>query len=613
MPTYTSLLPPLPEPATSIWTYLFSRTHPYSSYSQYPEHYPAFIDAPTGRTLSRGALRSSTLRLAHGLRHPPRHALAPLARGDVALVFAPNTLAYPLVLFGLLAAGAAASPANPVYTPAELAHQYRDCGARLVFAVPDALPTVFAMLELVGVGEAEARRRVVVMQYDGSGRRGTAEGVDRDLVWLEELLAQGEERVEEKFDGGAAHATAYLCYSSGTTGKPKGVMTTHKNIVIETQILRATFPLLASGPGKDVLVGVLPLFHIYGLALLLHLAFVSGAPTLVMPRFDPEQFCANIARYRVTIGIIVPPIFLALVNHPATMRHDLSSLRYICSAAAPLSRDLALATAQKLASVGAHVVVGQGYGLTETSPGTHMLPFEWAMRKIGSCGVLVPNVEAKLVLSEDDATGEAKAEAAEWDPQEEERGGAGVKMSARGELWVRGPIVMKGYLNNPAATRASVTPSGWFKTGDIFVRDADGFWYVVDRKKELIKYKGFQVAPAELEALLLTHPSLVDAAVIGINDPVQATELPRAYVVPRGTPAPALDAEIQAWVAQRVAPHKRLRGGVVMVPEIPKSAAGKILRRELRERAKREGVRPAGTGSPGASSQGQVALAMAKL
>ncbi|TFY60909.1 hypothetical protein EVG20_g7251 [Dentipellis fragilis] len=584
-------------------------------------------------------------------------------------------------------------PANPVYTPAELAYQYRDCGARLVFTVPDALPAVFAMLKLVGVGEAEAKRRVVVMQYDGSGKRGTGKGVDRDVVWLEELLAQGEEHEEEKFDGAGAHETAYLCYSSGTTGKPKGVMarhrrtgnqTTHKNMVIETQILRAAFPLLASGPGKDVLVGVLPLFHIYGLALLLHMSFVSGAPTVIMPRFDPEQFCSNIARYRVTIGLIVPPIFLALVNHPATTRHDISSLRFICSAAAPLSRDLALAAVKKLASV--------GYGLTETSPATHMVPIEWAPRKIGSCGALVPNVEAKLVLTEDEATGEAKEEAAEWDPNEEERGGAGVKMSGRGELWVRGPIVMKvrrfpircacrswiagapcvpgsrsgrveaclpslsmrivrvnagthsrtshaqGYLNNPTATRAAISPSGWFKTGDILVRDADGFWYVVDRKKELIKYKvrrvcgcgsewfganrddptgcgdraskvrsGFTtcghvsaaVAPAELEALLLTHPKLVDAAVIGINDPVQATELPRAYVVPRSSPDPAsaaaFDVEIQAWVAQRVAPHKRLRGGIVVIPEIPKSAAGKILRRELRERAKKEDPRSAGS------------------
>jgi len=203
---------------------------------------------------------------------------------------------------------------------------------------------------------------------------------------------------------------------------------------------------------------------------------------------------------------------------------------------------------------------------------THLLPAKDYLRKIGSIGILLPNLEARLIASDEDNI----IDVAPGEP---------------GELWVRGPIVMKGYLNNPTATANSVTSDGWFKTGDIAVRDEEGYYKIVDRKKELIKYKGFQVPPAELESVLLEHPEIVDAAVIGIDDPAQATELPRAYIVHKAGATNALKSfprDVQLWIETRVAKHKFLRGGVVIIDAIPKSAAGKILRRELRERAKLE-------------------------
>jgi hypothetical protein len=215
----------------------------------------------------------------------------------------------------------------------------------------------------------------------------------------------------------------------------------------------------------------------------------------------------------------------------------------------------------------------QGYGLTETSPVTHILPLQDAVRKIGSVGVLLPNTEARLV----------------------DESGQDVAPGEPGEVWIRGGIVMKGYLNRPEATADTITSDGWLKSGDVAVRDNEGFFTIVDRKKELIKYKGFQVPPAELEAILLTHPRVADAAVIGVYSASQATELPRAYLVPAASQSSSgamdralLGAEVAEWLKKHVAPHKYLRGGVIIVDTIPKSPSGKILRRELRERARME-------------------------
>jgi len=278
--------------------------------------------------------------------------------------------------------------------------------------------------------------------------------------------------------------------------------------------------------------------------------------------------------------MVVPPVLVVLSRHPAVDRYDLSSLRWLFSGAAPLPTVLAEMVTRRILSKRppkdkAGCCIVQGYGLTETSPVATLLPPAYSTAKLGSVGVQLPNQEVRMVDEHD----------------------VDVKEGEPGELWLRGPNIMKGYLNNLEATKASITSDGWFKSGDVAVRDKDGFYYIVDRKKELIKYKGFQVPPAELEALLLTHPNIADVAVVGVYSPSEATELPRAYVVhasPKNVSSDQQKAEfskeVAKWVQERAARYKWLRGGVVLIDIIPKSPSGKILRRELRERAKGEKV-----------------------
>jgi acyl-CoA synthetase (AMP-forming)/AMP-acid ligase II len=302
----------------------------------------------------------------------------------------------------------------------------------------------------------------------------------------------------------------------------------------------------------DVLAGVLPFFHIYGMTVIMNLGLREGARIVTMPRFDLEQFLDLIEQQGVTRAFIVPPIALALAKHPAVEGRDLSSLNLIVSGAAPLGEEL---TAQVAERVGCHVI--QGYGLTETSPVTHKGSIDPAADKRGTIGTPLPGTECRIV---DPETGQDAA------------------VGDRGEVWIRGPQVMRGYLNNPEATAATVDGDGWLHTGDIGVVDEDGYFQIVDRLKELIKYKGYQVAPAELEALIITHPEVADVAVIGVPDE-ECGELPKAYVVPAGG---GLDAdELMEWVAGQVAPQKKIRL-VETVDQIPKSPSGKILRRELK-------------------------------
>ena len=308
-----------------------------------------------------------------------------------------------------------------------------------------------------------------------------------------------------------------------------------------------------------------------------------GLTLTVMPKFDLEKFCSIIQNQKITFSYIVPPVVLVLGKHPIIDKYDLSSLRMLNSGAAPLTRELVDAVYKRL-----KVPIKQGYGLSETSPTTHvqvyLFPFQSELvvfkadrhfqpwedwyRTIGSVGRLLPNQTAKYMS-----------------PSEEE-----VPAGQTGELWIKGPNVFKGYLNNPSGTANSLTSDGYFKTGDVGHQDSQGNFYITDRVKELIKYKGFQVPPAELEGILISHPSVDDVAVVGIYDENQATEVPRAYVVPaKGVEADKrTEKDIVEWLATKVAGHKHLRGGVRFVDEVPKSASGKILRRVLKENSLEE-------------------------
>ena len=375
------------------------------------------------------------------------------------------------------------------------------------------------------------------MVIDGDGPEGT-----------EPLSALMGEPLTDHAMVDPAEDLVALPYSSGTTGLAKGVELTHRNLVANIAQLDPVVPLERG----EAMLAVLPFFHIYGLQVLMNGALAAGATVVTMPRFDLEGFLDLASRHKIRRGIVVPPIVLALAKHPLVDSYDLSSVRQLFSGAAPLGAELAAEAASRL---GCEVV--QGYGMTELSPVTHATPD--GQGQPGTIGVLVPDTECRVV-----------------DPDT----GGDLGVGEDGEIWVRGPQVMRGYRNNPQATADTIDADGWLHTGDIGHVDANGHFTIVDRLKELIKYKGFQVPPAELEALVVTHPAVSDVAVIGIPDD-EAGEVPKAFVVLQ----PGADAtaeEIQAFVAERVAHFKQVRD-VEFVDAIPKSASGKILRRMLRQ------------------------------
>jgi acyl-CoA synthetase (AMP-forming)/AMP-acid ligase II len=488
---------------------------------------PALIDGPTGRTITYAQLAAGAEKVAAGLHERG------FKKGDVFAIFSPNVPEYALAFHGVASMGGICTTANPLYTVEELTFQLKDSGASYMLTIPQFLDRAKAAAENAGLKE------IFVL--------GEAEGA---TPFAELLSASG---AAPKVDIDPANDLVVLPYSSGTTGLPKGVMLSHRNIV--ANVCQSLEPQSTSE--RDVVIGVLPFFHIYGMTVIMSIALHLGATVVTMPRFDLEEFLTLLQDHKVTRAYLVPPIILALAKHPLVDKYDLSSVEVIMSGAAPLGADLASAASQRLDSV-----VMQGYGLTETSPVTHMMPDEPGRDRPGSIGFLIPNTEARFV---DVATGED------------------LDVGGTGELWIRGPQVMKGYLNNEEATRHTVDEDGWLHTGDIGYVDEDGYFFLVDRLKELIKYKGFQVPPAELEAILLSHPNIADAAVIPVPDE-EAGEIPKAYVVLSGE---IDEAAIMSFVAERVAPHKKIRL-VEITDEIPKSASGKILRRVLvdRERAK---------------------------
>ena len=483
----------------------------------------AVIDGPGEWSLTFGQLEQSVHTLAGGL------AAGGFQRGDVAALIAPNSPWYPVVFHAVAVAGGAVTTVNPTYGADEIAYQLTDSGAKLVFAADGFAAPAREAMDHAGVGGD-----VVVIDTDSP-----SEGVAmRSLV--------GDPITQVEVD--PRHDVVVLPYSSGTTGLPKGVMLTHANLVNNIEQGRTSVASQAS----DVVLAVLPFFHIYGMQVLMNDQLHHGAKLVTMPRFDLGQALSLIERHQVTRFFAVPPIVLALAKHPGVADFDLSSLRQVLSGAAPLGAEVA---EEASARIGCEVV--QGYGMTQLSPITHATPP--GNFKPGSVGLTVANTEARIV-----------------DPET----GGDLPAGPEGELWIRGPQVMKGYLNNPEATAETIDQDGWLHTGDIARIDDDGHVYIVDRLKELIKVKGFQVAPAELEALLLDHPEITDAAVVGRPDD-ESGEVPLAFVV--ASPDSSLEEEaVKAFMAEHVATYKHL-GEVRFTDAIPKSASGKILRRELRE------------------------------
>jgi acyl-CoA synthetase (AMP-forming)/AMP-acid ligase II len=498
---------------------------------------PALIDGPTGRTLTYGMLADGIRRVATGL------ARRGFKKGDVFAIYSPNLPEYAIMFHAVASLGGIVTTVNPLYTAGELAKQLQDCRARLLITVP-------AFLDKAKEAAAQSGIEDIFVF-------GTAEGARPFSELLDAPPTPPKIAVNTRED------IVVLPYSSGTTGLPKGVMLTHHNLVANLCQTQGMENFEGFGE-QDIILAALPFFHIYGMVVIMKLALSNGATVVTMPRFDFQEFLATVQKYKLTVLPLVPPIVLGMVKSPAVSQFDLSSVRLVFSGAAPLGEELARELSKKLGCP-----VTQGYGMTEASPVTHLSPTRNATLKPGSAGRIVPNTEVKLV---DPTTG------AELDGPNQE-----------GELLIRGPQIMKGYLNHPQDTADSIDREGWYHTGDVGYVDADGWFFIVDRTKELIKYKGMQVAPAELEALLLTHPAVLDAAVVRRPDE-EAGEVPKAFVVlkpdaaSRTTKADA----IMAWVAERVAPHKRIRQ-LEFIEQIPKSASGKILRRLLVDLEKQRG------------------------
>jgi acyl-CoA synthetase (AMP-forming)/AMP-acid ligase II len=500
----------------------------------------ALVDGMRGDQLTYGQLAAYVDRVAAALHERG------LRKGDVVAVFSPNTAWYPVVFHGIARAGLVSSPINSLYTPDEIAFQLKDSGAKMLITVSPFLDRAMAAVQKAPVDE------VVVM--DG------AEGHPSLLDLL------GSQAPSPPVDIDPAEDLVTLPYSSGTTGLPKGVMLTHRNLVANVIQQQAVFD---KSHDDERIIAVLPFFHIYGLTVLMNQGLALGGTVVTLPRFDLEDFLRTLQDQKITRAFVAPPIVLALAKHPLVDQFDLSSLRTITSGAAPLDEDLARACEQRLRKGAPDAVtVAQGYGMTELSPVSHTTP-DAGMEPPGvtgevpkgSVGYALPNTECRLI---DPGTGQD------------------VGPGERGELWIRGPQVMKGYLNNAEATAETIDADGWLHTGDVAVIDEGGRYTVVDRVKELIKYKGYQVAPAELEAVLVGHPEIADAAVIGVKDEESGEELPKAFVV--RTPGSELSEDaIMTFMAEKVAPHKKIRF-VEFIEQVPKSAAGKILRKELKAR-----------------------------
>jgi acyl-CoA synthetase (AMP-forming)/AMP-acid ligase II len=483
----------------------------------------AFVEGASGRTVTYGELLDSVQRFAGGL------TAKGFGPGQVLAIMAPNLPEYAVWFHGAAMTGGTVTTVNPTYTAHEVHHQLNDAGATIMITIPMFLETA---------KEAAKDTKVETIYVVGDG----GDGAEPVASLMGEPLT---EHAPVDLDD-----TVVLPYSSGTTGLSKGVMLTHRNLV--SNIVQTVVP--ADLREDETIIAVLPFFHIYGMQVLMNCGLAMGATVVTMPRFDLELFLQLHQDHGITRSFVAPPMVVALAKHPIIDNYDLSKLEQVFSGAAPLSAELALEAGARI-----DCEVVQGYGMTELSPVSHLTPRGGF--KAGSVGVTAPNTELLVV---DPATG---------DP---------VGVDLDGEIWVRGPQVMKGYLNNAAATANTIDDDGWLHTGDIGHVDDEGHVFVVDRLKELIKFKGFQVPPAELEALLLTHPAVADAAVIGVADD-EAGEIPVGFVVLKPG-QDATEADIMAFVAERVATYKQVRK-VTFIEAIPKSASGKILRRVLRDDA----------------------------
>ena len=488
----------------------------------------AIVNGNTGRQYSYNELDESICKFSSSLQNNGFNS------GDVMCVVSPNSPEYPVVFLSVLRCGGVVSTCNPAFTASELAFQFQNSNAKIVATIPQCLPAV---------QEAAARakvRKIVVIDT------GDPQSSSTSLMSYQSMLREPGSILNSVASN--PYDVAVLPYSSGTTGFPKGVMLTNYSIASNVlQLIHDEILDLESNP-SNCLIGILPFFHIYGMVVVLLSSLYAGTKVVSLPQFEPESFLSTVDRYNVNIAHLVPPLVLFLAKHPLVDKYDLSSLQEILTGAAPLGGEMVTAAVSRIKCR----LIRQGYGLTETSPVTHMMPRSLGTKYPGSIGECIRSTRTKIV-----------------DPDS----GESLPANTEGEVWISGPQLMKGYLNNADATQGCLTADGWFKSGDIGeytytaldcrsiivavivsatvlgYYDDQGLFYITDRLKELIKVKGLQVAPAELEAVLLTHPKIADAAVIGVPNE-RMGEAPRAFVVRKDEGL--TEKEVNEFVAEKV-------------------------------------------------------------
>ncbi|KAI4367948.1 hypothetical protein MLD38_016568 [Melastoma candidum] len=511
------------DPFVDVATYFLTRVH---------EGKVALVDEGSGESLSYAELHAGIRCLASRL-----HGMG-LSKGDIVLFLLPNSVYYPVVLFGCMYLGAVVTTMNPTSSVAEIKKRVGECGARIAFCSSDRSSDLTSL----GISTLAVPSSPVEVDRDGFGGMifGDAGTLPRPRICQDDMAA--------------------IVYSSGTTGTTKGVVLTHRNLIAMIELFARFEASQYEYPAKEnVYLAALPMFHIYGLALFTTGLLSMGTTVVVMQRFEPNRAIKAIDRYKVTHFPVVPPILLALTRAKAkgSQGSSLKSLKQVSSGAAPINNSCVKEFVKNFP----HVDFIQGYGMTESAAVATRGFNTGSIRWYDSVGLLAPNMEAKVV---------------NWRTQ------SFLPPGKNGELLLRGPAIMKGYFNNVEATRTAIDEDGWLHTGDIVHFNRDGYLFIVDRLKEIIKYKGFQIAPADLEAVLISHPEIEDVAVTGIQDN-ECGEIPVAFVV-RKSGSLLCEAAIINYLSNQVAPYKKVRK-VMFTGSIPRSAAGKILRRELKVHA----------------------------
>lgn len=497
---------------------------------------PAQVCGLTGRVLTYGEVKQLSRHFGSGLMD------LGLEVGDKIGIVLPNCPEFGPLMLGAVALGVTVVPVSPMFTSSEMARLFSQAQPKLVITIDSHLETVNNSL-------VDAPTKPLVVSI--------TENTKSSALPLTQVTSNDGKKFENRPDFCLSTTMAVLPFSSGTTGPPKGVMLTHQTLVTNMCIYNdpASGNIMTKyipGTKQEARISIIPVFHIFGLTVNILQALIMGIKMVMMPKFEPKSFIAALEKYKPAVMNIVPPLVSFIAQSPAITRDNhLSNMYSIGSGGAPLSPHIRELLKKKMAPK--EIAIREAYGMTECP----LITRPPAVPKEGSIGKLLNNLEAKVVNLE---TGECCG------PGEE------------GELYIKGPNVMSGYYNNEEATK-EVFKDGWFHTGDVVCYDSEGWFYIVDRIKDMMKVKGYQVSPSELEDVIREVPGVLDVAIIGVHDD-RLGEAPKAFIVRKSVD---LEADtIHSYMEDKVAPYKKLAGGIVFLQELPKSPAGKVLRKELK-------------------------------